>query len=145
MGRIDVEFRCRKKAEELIEKYFPNFIRESAISKPEMLALEYNDDLPHRVEAEFRGWLSDLWAEIAPDGSKQFEEIMNLHLSMSMVDASYIPHLKDARENAVRITLWEKITKSNHEDVTYYKGLLKQYTEEQLNTMIKDFLGDVDE
>jgi len=66
-------------------------------------------------------------------------------LDMSMVDASYVPSLKEARADAEKVTLWEKITKSNHEDVTYYKGLLKQYTEELLSTMIKDFIEEIPE
>ena len=143
MNKIEIEVECRKKEAELIEKYFPNFIYEAAVKKPEALAAEYDNELPYKVKAEYRQWLSSLWGEVAPEGSKPFDEIMNLHLSMSMVDSSYVPYLKDAREDAVEMTLWEKITKTNHEDVTYYVGLLRQYTKELLNTMTKDFLGDI--
>lgn len=45
-----------------------------------------------------------------------------------------------AYKDASTITLWEKITKSNHEDVTYYKGLLLEYTKDQLLVMRHDFL-----
>lgn len=145
MNKIDIEIRCRKKAEELLETYFPNFIHEAAIEKPEQLAVEYNDDLPYKVEAVFRDWLSCLWDEVAPAHSKPFKDVMNRHLNMSMVDASYVPYLKDAKAEAEKITLWEKITKSNHEDVTYYKGLLKQYAEELIKTMVKDFMEEIPE
>ena len=140
---MDIEIRCRKKANELLEKYFPNFIHEAAVVRPEQLAVENNDDLPYKVEAEFKVWLSGLWNEVAPANSEPFEKVMNRHLHMSMVDANYVPHLKDPRADAEKITLWEKITKSNHEDVTYYKGLLKQYTEELLETMVKDFVEEI--
>lgn len=143
MNQLSIEIRCRKKAEELLEKYFPNFIQDAALMRPEKLGVEYNDELPYKVETEFRDWLSVLWKEIAPDRKESFDEIMNLHLSMKMVDASYAPFLDEARKDAEKITLWEKITKTNHEDVTYYKGVLKQYTEELLDTMIKDFIGDL--
>ena len=140
MNKSDIENRCRAKADELLGKYFPNIIHEAAIERPEELVIEYNEELPYVVETEFREWLSALWDELAPAHSEPFEKIMNRHLEMSMVDANYVPHLRDARRDAEEVTLWEKITKSNHEDVTYYKGLLKQYTEELLDTMIKDFV-----
>ena len=38
---------------------------------------------------------------------------------------------------------WERITKSNHEDVTYYKGLLLEYTRDLLMVMCQDFLEEI--
>lgn len=136
---MELELECRNKAAELLEKYFPNFVSEAAQGKTENLAAEYTDELPYEIEGEFQHYLSQKWTEIAPEG-KPFKKIMNRGLAMSMVDASYVPELKTARNEAADITLWEKITRTNHKDVTYYKGLLKQYTEEILDTMIKDFL-----
>lgn len=143
MTKNQVSLKCYEEIDILLEKYFPNFVYESAVKQPEALAVEYDNELPYKVKAEYRQWLSSLWDEVAPEGAKPFDEIMNLHLSMSMVDSSYVPYLKDAREDAVEMTLWEKITKTNHEDVTYYVGLLRQYTKELLDTMTKDFLGDI--
>lgn len=51
------------------------------------------------------------------------------------IDAAY----KDAK----RITLWERITKSNHEDVAYYKGLLLEYTKDLLMVIRLDFLEEI--
>ncbi len=141
MTKLELELDCRKKAAELLEQYFPDFVHEAAEGKTENLAVEYTNDLPYVIEGEFQHYLEQKWATVAPEG-KPFKTVMNRSLEMSMVDASYIPDLKSAREEAVDITLWEKITRTNHEDVTFYKGLLKQYTEELLNTMIKDFLED---
>ena len=45
--------------------------------------------------------------------------------------------------SAVRRTLWERLTKTNHKEVTDYKGLLKRYTEELLMALRCDFLEDV--
>ena len=143
MTKIEVSQKCYQEVNTLLEKYFPNFIHEAAIEKPETLADNYSDELPHKVQAEYRQFLSELWKEISPEGAKPFDEVMNLHLSLQMVDASYVPYLKDARKDAEEKTLWEKITKSNHEDVSYYIGLLRQYTKELLEIMTKDFLGDI--
>lgn len=44
--------------------------------------------------------------------------------------------LKDAKKQ----TLWELITRTNHKDVTYYKGLLEEYTRELFLVMRADFL-----
>ena len=51
------------------------------------------------------------------------------------VDAAY--------KDASTITLWERITQSNHEDVTYYKGLLLEYTKDLLLVMRHDFLEEI--
>ena len=48
-----------------------------------------------------------------------------------------------AYENATRRTLWERITKTNHKDVTFYKGLLEEYTRELLLCLRCDFIEDV--
>lgn len=51
------------------------------------------------------------------------------------VDAAY--------KDASTITLWERITQSNHEDVTYYKGLLFEFTKDLLLVMRHDFLEEI--
>ena len=51
--------------------------------------------------------------------------------------------IEEAYKNAIEQTLWEKITKSNHEDVAFYKGLLHKYTQDVLMLMRKDFLEEI--
>lgn len=48
-----------------------------------------------------------------------------------------------AYKDATEQTLWERITRSNHKDVTYYKGLLQEYTRELLMVMRLDFLEEI--
>ena len=48
-----------------------------------------------------------------------------------------------AYREAQQRTLWERITRSNHKDVTYYKGLLMEYTRDLLMLMREDFLEEV--
>ena len=65
----EMETRCYGKAKELLDKYFPNFIEDAAVNKPEVL--------------------TDGWEEIRPRVQKPFDEITNQKLSVEMTDASY--------------------------------------------------------
>ena len=143
MDRQAIEDRCYGKAKELLTKYFGDFATISGVVKPETLENIYTDELPRKIAEEFRAFLAGLWSEIAPEGAKSFDEIMNRKRSIDLIHDDYDDFLPSARLSAETITLWEKITKTNHKDVTYYKGLLKQYTEELLETMAEDFLEDV--
>ena len=99
--------------------------------------------MPLKIEAEFRTFLEDLWQEHAPvelKGTPLILEEQQLRKLMTDDDREIIePAYKDAAE----ITLWERITKSNHEDVSYYKGLLKEYTRDLLMVMRQDFLEEI--
>lgn len=141
--KLEIEIRCYRKAQELLGKHFPNFIEEAAVTRPETLSESYDNDLPAKVAEEFRSWLANLWEEVKKEGQKSFDEVMNLQRSIEMTDSSYFPYLNEAREKAEKVSFWEKLTKSNHEDVTHYKGILKDYTEELLKVMIADFMSDV--
>ena len=48
-----------------------------------------------------------------------------------------------AHKDATEQSLWERITQSNHKDVTYYKGLLLEYTRDLLMVMCLDFLEEI--
>lgn len=128
-----VEILCREKEQELLNKYFPKGpgIQSETIG-------EYTKDLPLKIESEFREYLRELWKQFS-DAPLVLEE-QKLRWLMTeddreAIDAAY----KDAK----RITLWERITKSNHEDVIYYKGLLFEYTKDLLMIMRLDFLEEI--
>ena len=133
---------CEKKQNQLINKYFGNLVQEAAIERPETIG-EYTKDLPLKIEAEYRNFLEELWQEHAPaelQGTPLVLEEQKLRKLMTDDDRELIePAYKDATE----ITLWERLTKSNHEDVTYYKGLLLEYTRDLLLTMRQDFLEEI--
>lgn len=136
-----IETQCRNKAEELIDKYFGNIIQEAAIERPEEIG-DYSLELPRQIEAEYYAYLKKLWTEIVPSGSPSFEEIIDKkQLSERMTDDDR-EIIKPAYDDAVTRTLWERLTKTNHKDVTYYKGLLKRYTEELLLALRCDFMED---
>lgn len=143
MDKQAIEDLCYNKGKELLTRYFGGSPIAAGTGMPETLENQYTDALPGAIADEYRQFLSGVWAETAPAGARPFEEVMNRHRSLDLIHADYEDFIPLAREEAETITLWEKITKTNHKDVTFYKGLLKQYTEELLNTMASDFLEDV--
>lgn len=142
MTKEQVFAHCKEKEQELLEKYFGNLLHEAAIEMPETIG-EYTKDLPLKIEAEFRTFLEELWKEQAPaelKGTPLVLEEQKLRKLMTDDDREMIePAYKEATER----TLWERITKSNHEDVTYYKGLLQEYTRDLLMVMRQDFLEEI--
>ena len=133
---------CKEKEQELLDKYFGNIAHEAAAVKPETIG-EYTKDLPLKIEAEYRAFLEGLWTQHAPSelqGTPLVLEEQKLRKLMTDDDREGIDA---AYKAASTITLWEKITKSNHEDVTYYKGLLREYTKELLLIMRIDFLEEI--
>lgn len=133
---------CKEKEQELFDKYFGNLVHEAAIEKPETIG-EYTQDLPLKIEAEYRNFLEGLWKQHAPSelqGTPLVLEEQKLRKLMTDDDREGV---EEAYKDATTITLWEKITKSNHEDVTYYKGLLEEYAKELLFVMREDFLEEV--
>lgn len=133
---------CDQKQNQLLAKYFGNLVHEAAIVRPETIG-EYTCDLPLKIETEYRTFLEELWSEHAPadlKGTPLVLEEQKLPKLMTDDDREMIePAYKDATER----TLWERITNSNHEDVTYYKGLLLEYTRDLLLVMRNDFLEEI--
>lgn len=132
-----IEILCKEKEQELLHKYFGNLANEAAKVRPETIG-EYTKDLPLKVEVEFREYLVELWKEYSDQPLVLEEQKLRWLMTeddREAIDAAY--------KVAKRITLWERITKSNHEDVTYYKGLLLEYTKDLLMVMRHDFLEDI--
>ena len=142
MINFEIERLCKEKEQELLNKYFGNLVREAAIERPETIG-EYTKDLPLKIEAEYRAYLEELWEEYAPEnlkGTPLVLEEKKLRKLMTDDDRELIDEVhKDAAEQ----TLWERITKTNHKDVTYYKGLLQEYTRDLLMVMREDFLEEI--
>ena len=138
----EITFLCKEKEQELLDKYFGNLVQEAAIEMPETIG-EYTKDFPLKIEAEYRVFLEGLWELHAPSelrGTPLVLEEQKLRLLMTDDDREGIDA---AYKDASTITLWEKITKSNHKDVTCYKGLLLEYTKELLMIMRIDFLEEI--
>lgn len=142
MTNEQIEDICKKKEQELLKRYFGNLIREAAVERPETIG-EYTKDLPLKIEAEFRDFLEGLWQEVAPEGFKGTPLVLEEQKLRKLMTDDDREGIDEAYKNATQQTLWEKITKTNHKDVTYYKGLLLEYTRDLLMVMRHDFLEEI--
>ena len=131
-------------AESLLHKYFGNLVKEATIDKPEDIG-QYDLELPLRIEAEYKESLRQLWEEYALDNSRRFDDIFDKPEIRQILTTDDLEGLSYAYKDAKRITLWEKITQTNHRDVTFYKGLLEEYTRELLFCMRHDFIEEFPE
>lgn len=139
MEREQIRTLCLQKEQELMDKYFGNLVYEAAIEQPETIG-EYSKELPLKIELEYYNYLEYLWKEYITNNKQDFSNIIDKrHLRMLSTEDD-IEAIEYAYNDATRQTLWERLTKSNHKDVTYYKGLLKEYTKELLSCLRYDFL-----
>ncbi len=142
MNKIEIEKLCSGKADALLAKYFGSLVKEAAIDCPETIG-EYDLELPLRIETEYRGYLEKLWKEIATDDQRTIDDLLDKKLLRDKMTEDDREGISYAYRNAQRRTMWERITQTNHEDVTYYKGLLEEYTRELLFCMKHDFLEEI--
>ena len=142
MTNEQIERLCENKAQELLDKYFGNFQKEAAVERPETIG-DYAQDLPLKIESEYKSFLEELWKEVAPEELKGTPLVLEEQKLRELTTDSHRENVDRAYKNATRRTLWERITHSNHEDVTYYKALLRDYTRELLTVMRLDFLEEI--
>ena len=142
MDTIQIKKLCKEKEQELLDKYFGNLVKEAAIERPETIG-EYTEDLPLKIEAEFREFLEKLWKDVAPDGLKGTPLVLEEQKLRKLMTDDDREGIRYAYKDAMEVTLWERITKTNHKDVTYYKGLLLDYTRDLLMVMRNDFLEEI--
>lgn len=133
---------CKKKEQELIETYFGNLVQEAALIRPETIE-EYSKDLPLKIEAEYKAFLEKLLEESAPEELKGTPLVLEEQTLRKLMTDDDRELIDEAYKDAIEQTLWERITKSNHKDVTYYKGLLQEYTRDLLMVMREDFLEEI--
>lgn len=135
---------CKEKEQELLSKYFGNLTKEAAIERPEVIGV-YTKDLPLKIEAEYRLFLEELWKEYAPDDLKGTPLVLEEQKLRKLMTDDDRELIEVAHKDATEQTLWERITKTNHKDVTYYKGLLQEYTRDLLMVIREDFLEEFTE
>ena len=133
---------CIEKEQELLNKYFGNLVNEAAIEMPETIG-EYTKDLPLKIEAEYRKFLEKVWEKHVPAELKGTPLVLEEQKLRKLMTDDDREGIDAAYKDASIVTLWEKITKSNHKDVTYYKGLLFEYTKDLLLVMRHDFLEEI--
>lgn len=142
MTNEQIEKLCKEKEQELLDKYFGNLQKEAAVERPETIG-SYTKDLPLKIEAEYKSFLEELWKEVAPEELKGTPLVLEEQKLRELTTESHRESVGKAYNDATKRTLWERITQSNHEDVTYYKALLRDYTRELLTVMRLDFLEEV--
>lgn len=133
---------CKDKEQELLNKYFGNLVKEAAIEQPETIG-EYTMDLPLKIELEYKAFLEELWLEVAPKEFKGQPLVLEEQQLRKLLTEGDLQKLEDAYKAATEQTLWERITKTNHNDVTYYKGLLLEFTRDLLMVMRTDYLEEI--
>ena len=133
---------CKEKEQELLNKYFANLVKEAAVERPETIGV-YTKDLPQKIEAEYRVFLEELWKEHAPVNLKGTPLVLEEQKLRKLMTDDYRELIDVAHKDATEQTLWERITKTSHKDVTYYKGLLQEYTRDLLMVMREDFLEEI--
>jgi len=139
MTKGQIEESCKEKEQEILKKYFGKLVKEAAIKRPEKIE-HYTPDLPLKIEAEYRAFLEKLWNKVTPKGTPLVLDEQKLRKLMTDDDRE---GLNQAYKKAIRRTLWERITRTNHKDVTYYKGWLEAYTKDLLMVMRNDFLEEI--
>lgn len=133
---------CTEKEQELLNKYFGRLVREAAVERPETIGA-YTKDLPLKIEAEYRVFLEEVWREYAPEELKGTPLVLEEQKLRKLMTDNDRESIDKAHKAATERTLWERITQTNHKDVTYYKGLLQEYTRNLLMVMREDFLEEV--
>ena len=130
-----IKIRCWNKIDELLKEHF-------ASTSSEVLDPRYTLDYPLKVAAEMKDYLADLWATEGHQSGKAFEDLMGAGRLNNITYESYLDMIKAAQKEALKITLWEKITHTNHEDVMIFQSILRSCTREILELMVKDFLNE---
>lgn len=139
MNIEEIKHLCINKEHELLEKHFGNLVAEAAHERPESIG-GYDMELPQRIENEYKEFLRELWSGISTGDARSLDEILEEVRLRSLMAESSREALEHAHKDATEQTLWERITHSNHKDVTFYKGLLEEYTGELLYGIRRDFL-----
>ena len=60
MTNEQIERLCEDKSQVLIDKYFGNLQKEAAVERPETIS-DYAQDLPLKIESEYKSYLEELW------------------------------------------------------------------------------------
>lgn len=140
MDVLDLRIRCEAKMKELLDRHFGDLVKEAVADRPEVLEERFTPELPLKIEEEYMAFLGELKQEILPGDPRTIEEVIDSPLTREKIRDDYELDVEQAYEEAATITFWEKLTRSNYKDVSFFKGLVKQYTEELLDHMTDDFL-----
>ena len=101
-------------------------------------------DLPLKIKVEYREFLEGLWERHTPSEQQGTPLVLEEQKPSKLTTDDDHERIVTTYKDATTITLLEKISKSNHEDVTYYnKGLPLEYTKDLLLVMREYFLEEI--
>ena len=127
---------------ELLREHFGKLTEEAVHQRPETIG-NYTPDLPSKIEAEFKEFLEKLWVEFCKNSEECPPLVLEEQKLRQLLTERDRQLVEEYHKKAEEITLWEKITRSNHKDVARYKELLRDYTENLLTIMRLDFLEEI--
>ena len=139
-----IEQLCKDKEQQLLEKHFGRIVKEAAELKPEVIG-DYSPELPLKIEEEYYHFLGELWKRYAPDDPRTIDDLLDQEDSRNFLLESTRRAVAINLKKAMRINLWERIFKLNHNDVTHYKGVLKLYAKELMEYMRCDIMKEIEE
>lgn len=139
----NINFLCKAEQQRIIKKYFGNLVHEAAIERPETIG-KYTLEYAHSAVEEYKDFLKKIWKNAKSDNDlRSLDAILDKPWLIEARTADDLEGIGYALKDAERRTIWERLTKSNYKDVTYYKGLLQVYTEEILECMRLDFIEEI--
>lgn len=133
---------CKNKEQELLNESFGKLVDEASFNRPETIE-HYTPELPMIIAMKYRDFLEKLWEDAAPDELKGSPFILDEQRLLRLMTDDDREGVDSAYKHAIRQNIWEKVTKTNYKDVTYYKGLLEAYTKDILMVMRNDYLEEV--
>ena len=138
-----IESLCKEREEKLLDAYFGNLVEEAAHGRHEFIG-KYTPDLPFKIESEYKEFLDCLVKQLFPaDASITADKFIEEKKLRELITDDDREAIAQAYKKASQRTLVERISKTNHKDVTFYKGLLEAHTKDLLLVMRTDFLEEL--
>lgn len=138
-----LELLCKEREENLLNGYFYNLVKEAALDRPEFIG-KYTPDLPYKIEAEYKEYLEFLLKQLFPgDDTINIDSLLDEEKLRQLITEDDREAIDVAYKKASKRTIAERLTNTNHKDVTFYKGLLEAHAKDLLLVMRTDFLEEL--
>lgn len=125
------------KAKEMIKSYYGIVKRENRQDQPETIG-DYTLDLVGQIYDDYCDFLVGWWKTMRPKDTYTYTPSQDYR--QQLAETEDWDKLVTAYQNAVKRTLWERISLSNYKDVAQYKLMLRRYSRRLLIMLQEDFL-----
>lgn len=140
MDKQEINQLCRLKIQELLDKNFGIIAQDETI---EQLDEKYPIDLPETLITEFKAFLQTIIDKLIPN-KKGLDTYLNTHSFSLLSGEKYKVEYETYYKKAHEITIYEKVTNSNSNDIAKYKYALYKYVETVLFSIKEDFVYDLE-